>query len=135
MGPGMDDLVQVTLLGEALEHLRVAVIVSQDGGAPIAVNQAACELTGYSRDELLALPAAELSGRSPREHERKLLDFTRHGRAPGRGPLRRKDGSIVEVQYRWVATRVAGMDVHAFFVAPADDDDPFAQPQRSKKRS
>src|SRR4051794_28559995 len=119
MPTGTDDLVQMTLLGEALEHLRVAVIVAQDGERPIAVNQAACALTGYSRDELLGLPAAELSGRSPREHERKLLDFTRHGRAPGHGPLRRKDGSIVEVQYRWTATRVAGMDFHLFFVAPA----------------
>ena len=134
MGPGVDDLVQVTLLGEALEHLRVAVIVSQDGGAPLAVNQAACDLTGYSRDELLVLPAAELSGRSAREHERKLLDFTRHGRAPGHGPLRRKDGSIVEVRYRWAASRVAGMDVHVFLITPAEDD-PFAVQQRSKKRS
>ncbi len=134
MGPGMDDLVQVTLLGEALEHLRVAVIVSQEGDNPIAVNQAACELTGYSRDELLALPAAELSGRTAREHERKLLDFTGHGRAPGHAPLRRKDGSIIDVQYRWVATRVAGMDIHVFFVAPADED-PFARPRRTRKRS
>ena len=130
----MDDLVQVTLLGEALEHLRVAVIVSQEGDNPIAVNQAACELTGYSRDELLALPAAGLSGRTAREHERKLLDFTRHGRAPGHAPLRRKDGSIIEVQYRWVATRVAGMDIHLFFVSPADED-PFVRPRRPRKRS
>jgi PAS domain S-box-containing protein len=130
----MDDLVQVTLLGEALEHLRVAVIVAQEGDNPIAVNQAACELTGYSRDELLALPAAELSGRTAREHERKLLDFTRHGRAPGHAPLRRKDGSIIEVQYRWIPTRVAGMDLHVFFVAPTDED-LFARPRRPRKRA
>ena len=129
-----DDLVQVTLLGEALEHLRIAVLVAQDGEPPVAVNQAACRLTGYSRDELLALPLADLTGRSAREHERKLLDFTRHGRAPGHGPLRRKDGSVVEVQYRWFVTRVAGMDFHVFLVAPADDD-VFAQPQRTRKRS
>src|SRR3954452_3967273 len=96
-----DDLVQVTLLGEALEHLRIAVLVAGEDGSRVAVNQAACELTGYSRAELLALPAAELSGRTEREHERKQLDFARHGRAPGHGPLRRKDGSIVEVEYRW----------------------------------
>ena len=114
-----DDLVQVTLLGEALEHLDVAVLVADENGTRIAVNQAACELTGYEREELLALPIEELSGRNFRDHERKLLDFARHGRAPGRMPLRQKDGAIVAVEYRWLPTRVAGMDLYLFLVAPA----------------
>ena len=112
-------MVQVTLLGEALEHLRIPVIVAQEDGNRVAANQAACELTGYSRAELLAVPAEQLSGRSTREHERKLLDFSRHGRAPGHGPLRRKDGSIIEVDYRWAETRVAGMDFYVFLLTPA----------------
>jgi PAS domain S-box-containing protein len=113
-----DDLVQVTLLGEALEHLPVAAIVAQESGSRVAVNLEACKLTGYTREELLALPIEELSGRTPREHKRKMLDFARHGRAPGKGPLRRKDGSIVEVEYRWLSTRVAGMEFFLFFLAP-----------------
>ena len=116
-----DDLVQVTLLGEALEYLPVAVFVSQESGARVAVNLEACKLTGYTREELLAVPTEKLSGRTAREHKRKLLDFTRHGRAPGRGPLRRKDGSVVEVEYRWLSTRVAAMDFFIFFVAPVGE--------------
>jgi PAS domain S-box-containing protein len=114
-----EDLVQLTLLGEALEHLGVAVMVAQESGARVAVNQEACRLTGYTRDELLALPVERLTGRTPREHKRKQLDFAKRQRAPGKGPLRRKDGSIVDVEYRWVPTRVAGMDFYLFLVAPA----------------
>jgi PAS domain S-box-containing protein len=127
-----DDLLQVTLLGEALEHLDVAVLVADESGVRIAVNHAACELTGYERDELLALPTEELSGRDPRDHERKLLDFARHGRAPGRMPLRRKDRSIVDVEYRWLPTRVAGMDYYLFLVAPAGTG-VFGDPRRKKR--
>jgi len=114
-----DDLVQVTLLGEALDNLPLAAIVAQENGARVAVNHAACELTGYSREELLAQPWAELSGRNARERERKQRDFARHGRAPGKGPLRRKDGSVIEVEYRWLPTKVADMTFYLFFLTPA----------------
>jgi PAS domain S-box-containing protein len=127
-----DDLLQVTLLGEALEYLDVAVLVADESGGRVAVNQAACELTGYKRDELLALPTEDLTGRAPRDHERKLLDFARHGRAPGRMPLRRKDGSVVDVEYRWLPTRVAGMDYHLFLIAPSGTD-VFAGLRRKKR--
>jgi PAS domain-containing protein len=86
--------------------------------APASPRTAACELTGYERAELLALAPEALSGRSARELERKQRDFARRGRAPGRGPLRRKDGTVVDVDYRWLPTRVADMEFYVFLVTP-----------------
>lgn len=48
-----DDLIQMTLLGEALDSAAVAVFVFDEDGNILAVNRKGCELTGYVRDRLL----------------------------------------------------------------------------------
>jgi PAS domain-containing protein len=89
------DLVQTTLLGEALEHLSVAVIVAQESGVPVAANREACRLTGYTRRELLEVPVETLVGSNW---------------------LVCKDGSTAEVECRRLPTKVAGMDIFLFLL-------------------
>ena len=46
---------QASLLGEAVDAADIAILVSDEDGRCIAVNQAACDLLGYTRDDLLEL--------------------------------------------------------------------------------
>ena len=55
------ELVQKSLVGEALEHGPVAVFVAGDDGRYLAVNAYACELLGYTRSELLDLGVEDVA--------------------------------------------------------------------------
>lgn len=48
-------ILQETLLGEAFDNFDGAIFVADERGRYVAVNRRACELTGYSRDELLGM--------------------------------------------------------------------------------
>ena len=93
-------LVQEVLLGEAFENASLAAIVLDEDGRSVAVNAHACTVTGYERDELVALGAAGLAlgSGSP---------------SAGATRLRRKDGTDLDVSFRGAATTVAGLP---FFV-------------------
>lgn len=106
MAPGnasSDPLVQSTLLGDALQASPIAAFLMDDERQYVAVNEAAAKLTGYTREELLALPAAMLSGQR------------------GRTALPRKDGSEVSVEYRVAATTISGLPLLLGFAWPLDD--------------
>jgi len=81
-----------------------AIFVADDDGRYIDANPAACELTGYSSSELMALsvwdltPAPDVA--SGRAAWRRFLG---EGRAVGEYALRRRDGTIVDVEFRAVA--------------------------------
>jgi PAS domain S-box-containing protein len=100
-------LLQQTLLGEAADNARIAVFVFDDDGNSVAVNAWACELTGFTRAELLGADLLPLSPR--RSLAERLLARSRDGtRSSGRGTLRRKDGRKVPVEYRIAETQIAG---------------------------
>jgi PAS domain S-box-containing protein len=95
-------LVQASLVGEAIDQGPVLVLVSDEDENYVAVNQYACDVLGYTREELLALKASKIAP-----------DATPSGRrASGRMRLRRKDGAHLEVDYRGARTTVAGMTVY-----------------------
>jgi PAS domain S-box-containing protein len=54
-------LVQASLLGEAVDAADIAILVSDEDGRCIAVNQGACDLLGYSRDALLELEVRDFA--------------------------------------------------------------------------
>lgn len=64
------------------------------------VNLAACQLLGYSREELLSLRIADVVARSDGWTEREFADFIHSGSWRGEPELRRKDGSVVPVEAR-----------------------------------
>ena len=62
----------------------------------------------YDREELLRFKPGQLSQRSEAERAAKIERFRRKGRATGRAPVRRKDGSVIELEYQAFRTSVGG---------------------------
>ena len=106
-----EPLIQATLLAEALDNGPVAVFVVGDDLRHIAVNQYACTLLGYTREELLSLSARELAPELALDEQ--LVSALSSRRLGGRTVLRRKDGSRIEIEFRSDEAQVAGMP---FFV-------------------
>lgn len=102
------DLVQETLLGEALEHAPVGAIVLDEEGNYLAANRLACRLSGYTREELLAGGARALAidpDRVPDTMSR-MMSGDLHG---GVARMKHKDGSAVTCEYRVGETRSGGL--------------------------
>jgi PAS domain S-box-containing protein len=104
-----EPLIQVSLLGEAIENGPAAVFVADEHGKYVAVNPAACAMLGYTREELLGLRVADLAQYS--EASVEWTEMQRAGTRVGTSLLTRKDGTSVEFRYVAGATRVAGMPV------------------------
>ena len=113
-------LVHETLLGDALDHSRLAAFVTDAGGAYVAVNEAACTLVGYSREELIGLRATSLSARPP-DDVRELLEHLQRDRfLVGTATLAARDGSLVEIDYWATITTVAGIEFLLSVTEPID---------------
>ena len=104
-----EPLIQAPLLGEAIENGPVAVFVADEYGKYVAVNQAACSMLGYTRDELLELRVVDVA-RYP-EADDEWSEMSKAGTRVGTSTLTRKDETTVEFGYIAGATIVAGMPV------------------------
>ena len=104
-----EPLIQTSLLGEAIEHAPVAVFVTDELGNYVAVNQAACVLLGYERDELLKLRVIDVARYAAALGEWSEMRTT--GTQVGTSSLTCNDGSVVDFTYAAGATTVAGMPV------------------------
>jgi len=100
-------LVQISLLGEAIDGAPVAVLVADDAGRYLAANRYACELLGYSREELLTLSIHDVAVGS--DVEAHFQEFITHRERRGEYDVRRKDGSTTTFRYRAGKTMLAGM--------------------------
>jgi PAS domain S-box-containing protein len=104
-----EPLIQASLLGEAIENGLPAVFVADEYGKYVAVNQAACALLGYTREELLGLRVADVAQYHGAGEEWTELRLA--GTRVGTSRLTRKDGTTVEFSYVAGETTVAGMPV------------------------
>jgi PAS domain S-box-containing protein len=104
-----EPLIQTSLLGEAIENGPVAVLVADERGRYVAVNQAACLLLGYSREELLTMCMTDVARYD--EAPAEWAEMEARGSQSGRARVTRKDGSTVGFAYVAGATIVAGMPV------------------------
>ncbi len=84
-----------------------AMILADDDGTYIDANPAAAVLTGYDADEI---PGMSVSDLTPRDHQvtpdvalGMWREFLADGTMAGEFPIRRKDGTIVETEFRAVA--------------------------------
>jgi PAS domain S-box-containing protein len=109
ISPGRaDPQLQRALLGEALDTADLAVFVFEDDEHYVAVNEAACKLSGYTREELLELPVRGLAA-DPERTLRNLKRVAAGERTSGRARMRRKDGDVIDVEYRAARATIAGM--------------------------
>jgi PAS domain S-box-containing protein len=108
IAPAQQDFVQETLLGEALEHAPVGAIVLDEEGRYLAANRLACELSGYSREELLNGGAAALAFEPERVHD-TMAHMASGDLQGGVAQMKRKDGSGITCEYRVGATRSGGL--------------------------
>jgi PAS domain S-box-containing protein len=117
--PAEQNAVQETLLGEALEHGPVGAIVLDERGIFLAANRVACRLTGYSREELLNKRPADLAvdpSVVPARLEQMAAGRLEHGLTK----VRRKDGGVIDVEYRVGATRSGGLPHYLVSFWPHD---------------
>jgi len=112
------DLVQKSLIGEALDSGPAAVFVADDDGKYLAVNACACELLGYDREELLALRVSDVAVNDGAADDYETL--IRRGTKHGLTSLRCKDGSEISMHFRAGETTVGGMLLYIGICWPAD---------------
>jgi PAS domain S-box-containing protein len=109
-----------TLLGEALMSGRSAVLVTDDEGRYLAVNDSATELLGYSRDEIVELNAHDVSMSSEEEIAEVYAMLSRTRSLQRTARLRRKDGVVGTIGYVALESVVAGLPVVVSVTAPID---------------
>jgi PAS domain S-box-containing protein len=99
--------------------------MADDQGRYIEANDAACDLLGYTRDELLELSVWDLTpGANELDGLMLWQEFITLGFLAGVYWLTRKDGSLVEAAYQ--ATANAGPGVHVSRLTPHDSlNEPF----------
>lgn len=111
-----EPLVQAGLLGEAIDRAPDAVLVADESMRYLAVNQAACRLLGYTREELLTLRVSDVAT-SPGSSDDHDETRSRRGKT-GTAVLRRKDGEEIAAAYRSHETKLAGMTVYVAIFWP-----------------
>ena len=104
-----DPAIHEALLAQALEHAPFAVSVFDEDGNYVAVNERVCELTGYTREELLTMGPLNVTA-DDSERARRNFDEALAGRLRGGiARIRKKDGEVIEVAYRIGSTTVGGL--------------------------
>jgi PAS domain S-box-containing protein len=107
-----EPLMQTVLLGEAVEHAPVAILVADEEMRYVAANATACELLGYTRDELLRLRVPDVASYPEAEGEFEAMIAA--GELVGRTTVLCKDGSRRNLRHRSSETTIAGL---AYYVA------------------
>jgi PAS domain S-box-containing protein len=119
-------LLHQALLGEALMTAGSAVFVTDDAGRYLAANDAALALVGYTREELAATNARELTDRSDEEVAEVYAMLKRHHSIQRAARLKRKDGTVGEIEYVGLESTIGGLPVIVWVTAPTQTFRPLA---------
>src|SRR6476469_461368 len=106
MADRADQRIHLALLADAIENAPFAVSLFDEDGNYVAVNARACELTGYTREELIAMGPFGLAVRGEGFAKRTFEEALAGERVSGTARIRRKDGTTVDIAYRIGPTRV-----------------------------
>ena len=88
---------RAAILAAAMEEAPVCIFVADGEMRYVAVNRYACELLGYTEDELLALRVSDVAtyDEAPQEYSQ----MKEHAYLRGRSKLRCKDGEELWLEY------------------------------------
>ena len=111
-----EPLVQSVLLGEAVEHAPVAILVADDEMRYVAANVTACELLGYTREELLGLRVTDIAVYPEAEGEFEAM--IESGELIGRTVVTLKDGSRLSLRHRSSEVSIAGLEYYVAVLWP-----------------
>jgi PAS domain S-box-containing protein len=111
-----EPLVQSVLLGEAVEHAPVAILVADDEMRYVAANATACELLGYTREELLQLHVPDVAQYPEAEGEFEAMIAA--GELIGRTTVRDKDGVSRGLRHRSSEIKIAGLTYYVAVLWP-----------------
>jgi PAS domain S-box-containing protein len=111
-----EPFVQSVLLGEAVEHAPVAIIVADEEMRYVAVNATACELLGYTRDELLRLRVTDIASYPEAEGEFEAMIAA--GELVGRTTVQLRDGTRKSLRHRSSETTIAGLTYYVAVLWP-----------------
>ena len=103
---GLDEITQLTLLGDVWERADVGAVVINDARRYLAANPAYCALTGYSREEITGLRAGHnllLEEMSQAE----FIDRVTEHRSVGRTVIVHKDGTTLPVFYVLIPSQLS----------------------------
>jgi PAS domain S-box-containing protein len=113
-----DALIQGVLVGEAVANAGYIVLVADENMRYLAASEAACELLGYSRGELLGLSVPDVVVET---NASELYDeFIRDHRQRGKITLRCKDGRSLNAHYDARQTEVGGLPYYVSVISPID---------------
>ena len=103
---GLDEMTQLTLLGDAWERADVGAVVINDARRYLAANPAYCALTGYSREEITDLRAGHnlLLGETS---QAEFIHRVTERRSIGQAMIRHKDGTALPVFYLLIPSQVS----------------------------
>jgi PAS domain S-box-containing protein len=111
-----EPFVQSVLLGEAVEHAPVAILVADDEMRYVAANATATELLGYTREELLHLYVPDVASYPDAEGEFEAMIAA--GELVGRTTVTCKDGSRRTLRHRSSETTIAGLSYYVAVLWP-----------------
>jgi PAS domain S-box-containing protein len=104
--PATLQLAQIALLGEAADNLTgVAIFVWDEDRNYVAVNDAACELVGRARSEILEMKVGDLTANRASPHFENVQHGSMH---TGSLEIQRTDGAVA-VDWMTCHTKVAGL--------------------------
>jgi len=99
------EMIQVSLVGEAIDDGPALVFVADEQMKYVAVNRLAAEVLGYTRDELLGMHVTDVVRTA--EASAEYDEMVARGRRTGEAVLTTRDGRELRFRYRAGETQVA----------------------------
>jgi PAS domain S-box-containing protein len=106
------------LIGEAVDHSPLLAFVADEDMRYVAVSKRACDILGYTREELLKLRVTDVASESTAQSD--YADLVARGFRAGTATLRTKDGESLEFTYFASEAKIAGLPFYISFGSVAE---------------